>query len=322
MSSDGLQACRSLARMQDGVISRKQALSFGLSPDAIDRLVRAERWQRLHRGVYLISGGRTARESLLWAAVRRAGPGAALCHETAAELFGFADRPSRLIHVAIPKERHISPMSGVVVHRASRLADAIHPSLMPPRTRLEETVLDLVGGATRFETALGLTCCVCQRGLTTVPLIIAAMDKRARLRWRSELVTALNDIGTGVHSVLEYRYLHRVERPHGLPTAVRQAKVDANGSNRYLDNLYDGYALCVELDGLQAHPDEQRWHDLRRVNAITEQGNTVLRYGWIDVDRHSCETALQVGTVLQHQGWLGTLLPCAPACAVATRRAA
>src|SRR5712691_1588822 len=202
MPQDVLRACKDLARHQQGVISRNQALGFGLSPDAVDRLVRSERWQRLHRGVYLLSDGSPGRESLLWAAVRRAGPGAALCHETAAELFGFADQPSRLIHVAIPKERRISPMSGVVVHRSSRLAETIHPSLMPPRTRLEETVLDLVGEAARFETALGLTCCVCQRGLTTVPLVIAATDERAKPRRRAELAKSLGDIGTGVHSVL------------------------------------------------------------------------------------------------------------------------
>jgi very-short-patch-repair endonuclease len=322
MSNDVLRASKALVRHQQGVISRTQLLSFGLSPDAIDRLVQSERWQRLHRGVYFVSGGRPDRQSLQWAAVLRAGSGAALCHETAAELFGFTDQPPPLIHVAIPKERRISPISGVVIHRSSRLADTTHPSLMPPRIRLEETVLDLAGEAVRFETALGLTCTVCQRGLTTVPLLLTAMSKRAKLRWRAELAEALGDIGTGVHSVLEYRYLHRVERPHGLPTAIRQARIDAQGRNRYLDNLYEDYALCVELDGLQAHPDEQRWHDRRRANAIVEKGNGMLRYGWIDVHRHACETALQVGSVLQNQGWRGTPLPCGPGCAVATRRAA
>ncbi len=245
-----------------------------------------------------------------------------LCHETAAELFGFADQPSRVIHIAIPEERRIRPMTGVVIHRSSRMVEATHPALLPPRTRLEETVLDLVGAADDFETALGISCRACQRGLTTAPLLIVAMGKRAKLRWRNELARALSDIGTGVHSVLEYRYVHRVERPHGLPTAVRQAKVDAHGRNRYLDNLYDDYALCVELDGLQAHPDERRWHDRRRANAIVELGNSMLRYGWIDVDQHACETALQVGTVLQNQGWPKAPLPCGPSCAASIRRAA
>src|SRR5215472_6954441 len=118
MSTEAIRASRELARRQQGVIARSQVLGLGLTPDAIDRLVQSERWQRLHRGVYLVSGGRPVRESAQWAAVLRAGPGAALCRETAAELFGFADQPARLIHVAIPKERRISPMSGVVIHRS------------------------------------------------------------------------------------------------------------------------------------------------------------------------------------------------------------
>ena len=234
----------------------------GCPPTPSTGWLQSGRWQPLHRGVYFISGSVRLRDSLLWAAVQRAGPGAALCHETAAELFGFADRPSSLIHVAI--------LEGTTYHPMERRRDPSVESpgrgnspdaCLPPRTRLEETVLDLVGAAADFETALGTPCRVCQRGLTTVPLVIAAMAKRAKLRWRAELAQALGDIGTGVHSVLEYRYLHRVERPHGLPRAVRQAKVDAHGRNRYLDNLYDDYAVCVELDGLQAHPDDQRWQD-------------------------------------------------------------
>ena len=132
--------------------------------------------------------------------------------------------------------------------------------------------------------------------------------------------SALHEVGAGVHSILEYRYRHRVERAHGLPEAVRQAKLDSDGRNRYLDNLYRDYGLCVELDGLQAHPDEQRWQDLRRINSIIADGTTVLRYGWIDVDQHACETTVQVAAVLGHLGWQRSPRPCSPACAVRNYR--
>jgi hypothetical protein len=42
--------------------------------------------------------------------------------------------------------------------------------------------------------------------------------------------------------------------------------------NRYLDNLYEPFGLCVELDGSVAHPDEGRWRDTRRDNANLERG--------------------------------------------------
>ncbi len=205
-------------------------------------------------------------------------------------------------------------MKGAVVHRSTRLADAIHPSLLPPRTRLEETVIDLVDQATAFEAALSVVCSASQRRLTTAAKLQATMGQRPKLRWRDELTMALGEVGDGVHSILEYRYLHRVERPHGLPQAVRQSRLDAEGRNRYLDNLYRDYALCVELDGLQAHPDEQRWQDLRRINSIIQNGKTVLRYGWIDINQHGCDTATQLGAVLQHLGWQGYIRPCSPAC--------
>jgi len=46
-------------------------------------------------------------------------------------------------------------MPGIVVHRSTRLAEAVHPSLLPSRTRIEETLLDLAQQATTFDAAFG-----------------------------------------------------------------------------------------------------------------------------------------------------------------------
>jgi hypothetical protein len=75
--------------MQQGVIGRGQALEAGLAPDSIETLLRSGRWQRLYRGVYATFTGTPSHEAMLWAVLVRAGPGAALSHETAAELYGF-----------------------------------------------------------------------------------------------------------------------------------------------------------------------------------------------------------------------------------------
>ena len=102
-----------------------------------------------------------------------------------------------------------------------------------------------------------------------------------------------------MHSLLEYRYVRDVERPHGLPRADRQAKVTRRNGRGYLDNLYEEYQVCVELDGRAAHPDDRRWHDIHRDNAAAEEGRITLRYNWADITRRACPTAWQVGTVLQ-----------------------
>jgi hypothetical protein len=59
-----------------------------------------------------------------------------------------------------------------------------------------------------------------------------------------------------VHSALEFRYVRDVERRHGLPTAIRQARLTAGSRTRYLDNLYEEAGVAVELDGRVAHPAE------------------------------------------------------------------
>lgn len=309
-------AGKDLVLSQDGVIGRGQALSLGIAPDVIDRLVRSGRWQRLRHGVYLTHSGDPSRSAVLWAAVRYAGPGATLSHQTAAELLKITDRTESTVHVTIPASRRVSPAAGLVIHRSSRMADTIHPSQQPPRTRVEETVLDLVDVASTLDDALAIAFAACQRRLTTAEHLAEAMNRRMKLRWRASLAEALGDVGSGVQSLLEYRYLHLVERPHGLPKAIRQAPVTDGSRTRYLDNLYRDYDLCVELDGLQAHPEQQRWQDLRRINDLTEQGLIILRYGWVDVDRRPCETAMQIAAVLRQQGWPGSARACAPACAI------
>jgi predicted transcriptional regulator of viral defense system len=306
--------CQEIVAIQCGVVSRKQAIEFGLSADSIDWLIRAGRWRSLQRGVYAVFTGDPPRAATLWAAVHRAGPGAVLSHQTAAELFNMTDAQSSLIHVTVPVDRHVAAIPGLVIHRSARLAQARHPSLLPPRTRIEETVLDLAQQAMTFDAAFDPACAACQRRLTTVDRLVRAMGRRKKMRWRAELTEALAEIGAGAHSMLEYRYVHRVERPHGLPRAVRQARLSGDGRTRFLDNLYDGYGLCVELDGKQAHPDHTRWQDIRRANAVIAMGVATLRYGWTDVNGKPCQTAAQIAAVLASRGWPGPLRRCGAGC--------
>jgi hypothetical protein len=311
------ERCSRLAQIQHGVISRQQALACGLPGDTIDHLVESGRWQRLHPGVFMIFTGPTPRMAQLWAAVHKAGSGAALSHATAAELHVITDRPSSLIHVTIPADRRVKPPRGIVIHRSARILQAVHSTDLPPRTKITETVLDLTDLAASFDQAFAVACAACQRRLTTPKHLIQAMSQRSRLRWRAELTEALAEIASGVHSLLEYRYVRLVEHPHDLPRATRQAEVSTDHRRRYLDNLYEDYGLCVELDGQQAHPEDQRWADQHRINSLTREGLTVLRYGWADVNSAPCATAAEIAEVLQTLGWPGEPRRCRADCPAA-----
>jgi hypothetical protein len=304
---------RELAHAQSGALTRGQALSGGLTRTAIRFQLEQERWQRLQTGVYALYSGPPARLTVLWGAVLRAGPGAVLSHHTAAELSGLTDRPSTLVHVAVPSDRCIERIPGIVVRRSGRARVARHPVLTPPRTRLEETVLDLAGAAATLDDACGWVTRALGRRLTTQAQLQEAMALRAKLRWRRQLAQALTAEWGGVHSSLEYRYLRDVERPHLLPRGVRQARARAGNGSIYRDVLYEQFALAVELDGRVAHPGDQRWPDIQRDNAAAAGGILTLRYGWFDVTERPCEIAAQVAQALRLRGY--TLAQgCSPAC--------
>ena len=148
----------------------------------------------------------------------------------------------------------------------------------------------------------------------TAQLILTALACRRRMRWRADIVRALEITAKGAHSLLEHRYVTRVERPHGLPRGTRQRVVSRSGAHQYQDVSYDDYLVVVELDGLAAHPPESRWRDMRRDNINTSNGVATLRLGDVDVSGRNCESATLVGQTLQRRGWRGTLRRCGCNC--------
>jgi Protein of unknown function (DUF559) len=145
--------------------------------------------------------------------------------------------------------------------------------------------------------------------------MLAAMESRPRMRRRTMLLAALGDARTGVASILEHGYLYRVERPHGLPAGVRQRRMRAGGSSRYEDVRYEEYGLIVELDGREAHPEGERWRDIRRDNASAATGLITLRYSYVDVMEHPCQIAGEIVRTLRRRGYVGGARRCGPACA-------
>jgi len=317
--------CVRLLNSQRGVIARWQAAGTDLQPATIDRLLRHARWQTLYRGVYAAFTGDPPRESVLWAGILRAGAGAVLSHHTAAELDGLADQPSEVTHITVGKDRQVrlgsdgsaAGLPRLVLHRCSRLDAITHPARTPPRTRLEETVLDMTQQAASFDVAFGWLCRACGRRLATPSLLLEAADRREKLRWRKEIDDALRDIADGAHSNLEFRYLRDVERAHRLPTARRQARTVIGERVRYRDGLYEEFGVAVELDGRAAHRVEDRWRDIHRDNAGAQHGIITLRYSWADVTGRSCAVAAEVASTLRLRGWDGQPCRCGKDCRIA-----
>jgi hypothetical protein len=272
------------------------------------------RWQRLYRGVYATFSGPVPRSCVLWGAVLRAGADAVLSHHTAAETWKLTDGASASVHLSVPRQAGPLNLPGATVHYSSRLPAARHPVRLPPQTTLEETVLDLADVAATAEDAVAWALKACQRRLTIPDRISAAMAERRRARWRVDFGDALTEVMDGVHSPLELRYKRDVEDRHGLPRGERQVLTVRGSQRQYHDVRYAEYGVCVELDGVTAHPAESRRRDTRRDNINTLDGILTLRYDWIPVAYHPCSVALDVARLLGTRGWRGAIRACGPAC--------
>lgn len=303
-----------IARLQCGVVTTAQAKASGLTQHAVDWRVCSGRWRRLHRGVLLTHSGDPDWMAQASAAVLACGEGAALCFTSAAHVLGVQAIPPERIHVAVPRGQRSLAAKGVRVHERSRLVLARGPA-WPPRTSVEETVLDL-GSAGSLNAAVAHAARAVQLRLTTADRIADALRERRRHRWRDGLRLALGDIGDGAESTMEVRYVSGVERPHRLPPSRRQAPGAIGAHRLRRDFEYDDYLVVVEVDGRLGHAGAGMWADRRRDRKAAREGRLTLRAGWVDVTYEPCELAQDVGLTLVARGWRGPVVPCSDDCPV------
>ncbi len=300
-----------LLRDQDGVVARRQLVEAKLTATDIARLLRRGQLVAVHPGIYVDHNGPLPWQQRAWAAVLFCWP-AALVRESALRAFEGPGRSGARevpIHVAVGRGRKIGAPSGVLVHRTAHLDARVLWSLGPPRTRYEETVLDIATSRRSDLDAVAALADACGGRRTTAGRLLIALDARPRSARRGWLEGILRDVAVGTCSVLEYGYLDLVERPHGLPVGVRQARDAVRPLFR--DVLYDESGTVVELDGRLGHDSALgRDHDLERdLDAATYDLGT-LRLGYGQVFDRPCSTAFKIAKVLQQRGWPGAPVPC------------
>ena len=224
------------------------------------------------------------------------------------------NKPSTKIHITVPHRRRPAQrraIHGVVIHRSDQSRPQHLPPWLLPRTRVEDTVLDLVVAAGDFDEAYGWVARAVTRQLVSKDVLRTALAERRRIRWRSWLTDALADAGDGVQSPLEFRYARDVERAHGLPRAQHQAPREIGGKVHYKDNWYPQFRVCVEVDGPTYHQNEQVGRDNRRDNRNLANDDTrTFRFGPVEVTELACESAAMVAVTLRRNGWQGNPRPC------------
>jgi hypothetical protein len=304
-----------LRARQAAVVHRRQVLELGRTDSEIRTRLRRGAWRLLYPGVYVTHTGPLDFEARVWAALLHAGPPAMASHRTAARLQGLLDDDPLVIQISVPNGHRATAQPGLRIHHPRAWYERQQPSSTIPQTRVEDTVLDMVGLMRNADEVVGLVLRACQRRLTTPRRLRAAAAQRRRLRHRRLLGELLAEATSGVASTLERRYRLNVEVAHGLPRAVRGgAWTTPEGQRRYYDVRYREWRLRVELEGLAFHPEDRSWADRARDNAAVELGDVVLCYGWRPVTATPCAVAAQVAAVLTLRGWTGQVQRCGPGC--------
>lgn len=276
MTSTFHQTVARLAGVQHGVVTRRQLVQSGVSPDVIDRRIRDGLLRTMHRGVFLAS----LPEPLLareMAACLACGEHAFVSHRSAAAMWGIvkqSDRPSRPeIMLAIGYRRR----PGIEVRRTSSLADGDTQRLRGiPITSAPRTLLDLAARLAPRSLERAVAQAFALR-LVTGPELMDVADRNYGRRRARLLRSVLSGAGSPfTRSEAEERFLDLVRRSRVEPP---------QGNSRVIGFEVDFYwpqrQLVVEVDGRAFHSSPADFErDRARDAELAAVGIRVIRITW------------------------------------------
>lgn len=310
-----------LAEAYHHVLTRAQLLGAGATDKWVRHRVDSGSWQRVYPGVYITHSGRPEWLTRATAAVAYAGRGAALSHSTASDWWfesaGTREQRVESFEISVPARRTVAPQEGLRIYRRKVMPGVIDGKVAAVRPT--DTVIDLVARAESSDDIIGIIT-LATRKVVHPNAVLIALERRGRVRGRQLVLDILADVADGVESPLEHRYRRDVERAHGLPESVLQAREKVGGRWIRADCRYVDLGVRVELDGQLAHPGGRTDRDTWRDNAaLLETREITLRYRWTHVADTPCRSAEQVLTALRQGGWDGTPRPCSTTCPVGQR---
>jgi very-short-patch-repair endonuclease len=279
--------------MQLGLVSEEEALKDGLSIYAIARRVRAEKWQELHRGIYLPSPQKpTFHQRVLAGCVWSDGVAS---YRTAAALFGLLD--SSLTELTTCRNVR-SPYSDMLIHRVRSINARDITRIGPiPVTRPIRTILDLAGVLDGLSLR-GVVYEAWQRELITLERLEKALYEPANGKpGVAELRKILEE---GLDSYLE-RLLRRVLDKTPLHSYEAQYEVRNSKKEKFfIDFAYTDERVAVEADGWATHSDRAAFrHDRYKWRELGKLGWTVLCFTYEDIKFEPKEVIATIAAALE-----------------------
>ena len=284
LEPDLCAALADMAERQLSVVRREQLAGLGVPDHTVEYMLDSRRWQSDAGGlVIVLHNGPLTVEQQEAVAVLAGGRLCALAAKTAAGRAGLAGWPAHKVEVLVPRGTTYPSLSlvQVKVHESRRFTEeSLHPSVWPPRVRIDRALIDAAVWSTRPRSACGVLAAGVQQRLTTADRLMDELDRAGQVRFRRLLRHVLHDIGGGAHAVSEIDF-GRFCRRNGLPAPTRQlVRRDPGGRRRYLDATLVGPAgriVRVEVDGALHLVVQTYWDDMYRDNEMSIARETQVR---------------------------------------------
>jgi hypothetical protein len=283
-----------LAHDQHGMVTRSQALDFGLTSEQLDHQVERRLILPMHLGVYRHRAVPLTWRGRLMGGVLAGGPAAAASHRSAATLRSLSGVP--LFRPEITVEQTDLPIrSGVLVHRTS-LLDGLDRAVVDgiPCTTVARTLLDL-GAVLPYEVVEQAVQDAVIRKLVTHAELVAILERvgkrgrRGTAKLRVVVRYALPD--EKLESELERRLALLL--PVGFE--LQHELVCTDGRRVRLDAALPGQKIAVEGNGFRWHRTRRQVEDdAARRRSIVASGWTHYEYGWSDVVERAAATRAEL----------------------------
>lgn len=256
-----------------GVVTHDELLAAEVTGDEIKLRLRRKRLIPLWRGVYLVGHGDAPPLAREYAALKFAGPGAALSDRPAAALYGLL--PTQVdptIHVAL-KEKRASP-NGLKLHTRDLDPEEVRTIHGDIRiTTPERTILDITP-TLDDEQLENLVAQAIRNKLATERRLRRQLELRKGARGARRLRAVL-DVGPEWSASHAERVLLKMIRDAELP----RPELNKRMGRRMPDFVWRQQRVIVEVDSWRWHGDRLSFEsDTDRHARWVAQGWTVLRF--------------------------------------------
>jgi very-short-patch-repair endonuclease len=265
-----------MASRQHGVVTRRQLLRAGVSPDAVDRRAKAGRLQRVHQGVYLV--GPIAPPHAQEMAAVLAYENAMLSHWSAARCWRILlAHEQNAVHVLLVGRLPVR-RPGICAHAVHTLAtDEVTTHEGIPITTPARTIYDLAARSDHRELERALAEAFALRLTDSddiVTLVTRYPGRRGARRLQDLLERGSRPVLT--RSKAEERFLALARNAQ-----LQDPEVNVTLEGYEVDFLWRQDRLVVEIDGRAFHSSDRTFESDRRRDAVLlAAGLRVMRVTW------------------------------------------